>query len=546
MEIEGAHPLEAHDKLWSLIEQRLEASPDDTAFIEGERTITVAQFDAQCRTTLAWLQAQGVRRGDRIAVWLVNRVEWLALLFALARLGATLVSVNTRYRSEEVSHILDKSGARLLVCQPGFRKVDLAGILGGIAADALPALQGIVVVDASDETAGTLLGRPVARFPVHDGAASSGAACPAPAADDSDPGKPAILFTTSGTTKGPKLVMHPQRTLVDHARRCARAYGLDQPDAVMLAMLPFCGVFGLNGLLAAFAAGAPAVLMDAFDGELAAALAQRHRVTHTFGSDEMYQRMADAARSERPFPAARLFGFGAFTSSFGEFARHAWSRGIPLVGLYGSSEVLALFAAQPLELPLDARIEGGGRPVAAALAQVRVRGTESGELLPPGRSGELEIRAPGNFLGYYNDPQATAAAVLPDGFFRTGDLGHLRDDGSFVYETRMGDAIRLGGFLVNPVEIEEVLKRFDGVADAQVVAVEVEGRLRVVAFVIARPGSTPAEAELIAQVAGQTASFKVPARIWFVDRYPVTQSSNGVKTQRNKLRDMALERLARG
>lgn len=535
--------MEQDDNLWSLIEQRLEASPDATAFIDGERTITVSQFHAQCRQTLAWLQAQGVRRGDRVAVWLVNRTEWLALLFALARLGAVLVSVNTRYRSEEVSHILGKSGARLLICQPGFRKIDFADILRGIATYALPALEGIVVVDAGDDTAGTLLGRPVARFPIHHGVATAGTAL---AADSSDPDEAVILFTTSGTTKGPKLVMHPQRTLVDHARRCASAYGLDQPDAVMLAMVPFCGVFGLNGVLAAFAAGAPAVLMDAFDGKTAAALAQRYRVTHTFGSDEMYQRIAEAVKEERPFPAARFFGFGAFTSSFGEYARRAWSRGIPLVGLYGSSEVLALFSGQPLELPLDARLEGGGRPVAAALAQVRVRDTESGELLPPGGSGELEIRAPSNFLGYFNDPQATADAVLPDGFFRTGDLGHLRDDGTFVYETRMGDAIRLGGFLVNPVEIEAVLKRFDSVADAQVVAIEIEGRIRVVAFVVPSAGSTPVEADLIAQMAAQTASFKVPARIWFVDRYPVTQSSNGIKTQRNKLRDMAIERLAQG
>ncbi|CAG9179786.1 Medium-chain fatty-acid--CoA ligase [Cupriavidus laharis] len=543
MESKEHIPLEQNDKLWSLIEQRLEASPDATAVIEGERAITVSQFHAQCGHALAWLQAQGVRRGDRVAVWLVNRTEWLVLLFALARLGAVLVSVNTRYRSEEVSHILGKSGARLLVCQPGFRKINFAEILRGIAPDALPALEGIVVVDAGDDTSDTLLGRPIARFPRHDGAASAETAF---AADSSDSGEAVILFTTSGTTKGPKLVMHPQRTLVDHARRCACAYGLDQPGAVMLAMLPFCGVFGLNGVLAAFAAGAPAVLMDAFDGEAAAALAQRHRATHTFGSDEMYQRMAEAAKGERPFPAARFFGFGAFTSSFGEYARHAWSRGIPLVGLYGSSEVLALFAGQPLELPLDARLEGGGRPVAAALAKVRVRDTESGELLPPGLSGELEIRAPSNFLGYFNDPQATAAAVLPDGFFRTGDLGHLREDGTFVYETRMGDAIRLGGFLVNPVEIEAVLKRFDSVADAQVVAVEIEGRTRVVAFVVPSPGSMPVGADLIAQVGAQTASFKVPARIWFVDEYPVTQSSNGVKTQRNKLRDMAIERLARG
>src|SRR5690606_6765040 len=110
------------------------------------------------------------------------------------------------------------------------------------------------------------------------------------------------------------------------------------------------------------------------------------------------------------------------------------------------------------------------------------------------------------------------------GFFRTGDLGHLREDGSFVYETRMGDAIRLGGFLVNPVEIEDVLKRFEGVDDAQVVAVDLQGQTRVVAFVKPKEQTPPCASQLLSQAAQAMAAFKVPARIWFVDSYPVTQS----------------------
>ncbi|WP_232232425.1 hypothetical protein [Cupriavidus sp. amp6] len=108
----------------------------------------------------------------------------------------------------------------------------------------------------------------------------------------------------------------------------------------------------------------------------------------------------------------------------------------------------------------------------------------------------------------------------------------------------MGDAIRLGGFLVNPVEIEAVLKRFDGVADAQVVAVDMGGQTRVVAFLILTNHAQLDEADVIAQMRAKVAPFKVPARIWFVDAYPITLSSNGVKTQRNKLRDLALARLA--
>lgn len=523
--------------LWSLIEFRARTAPASVAFIEDGHEVTSAEFYTLCAKTASWLSQQGLVGGDLVAIWLVNRVEWLAFFFASARLGVTLVPINTRYRSDEVTHILNKSGARMLILQPDFRKINFAEVLSNIDAKNLPLLEKIVVIDGSVDSQPSLLGRCAVGFDVK--------ACdPVQDVDNSDPNARTILFTTSGTTKGPKLVMHSQRTLVEHAQRCAREYGLEQGGAVLLAMLPFCGVFGLNVALAGFVAGAPMVLVDTFDAAPTAQLIQRYQVTHTFGSDEMVRRLADLVPGELPFPSLRFFGFGAFTSSFTEYAINAWGRGIPLFGLYGSSEILAIFAAQRMDQSVEERIEGGGHPVAGHEAKIRIRDLETGELLPVGQSGEIEVLAPSNFMGYFNDPEATADAVGPDGFFRTGDIGYLRSDGSFVYKTRKGDAIRLGGFLVNPVEIEEVIKRLDGVVDAQVAAVDVEGKMRAVAFVIAAPESDLSESGLIQTMSAMVAPFKVPARIWFVDEYPVTLSSNGLKTQRNKLRDMAKERLS--
>lgn len=108
-------------RLSALLDARLAASPDGVAFVDGGREITVAGFDEACRRATARLQAEGIGRGDLVAVWLVNRVEWLALLFALARLGAALVTINTRYRGEEVAYILRRSRARILVTQANFR-----------------------------------------------------------------------------------------------------------------------------------------------------------------------------------------------------------------------------------------------------------------------------------------------------------------------------------------------------------------------------------------------------------------------------------------
>jgi len=178
--------------------------------------------------------------------------------------------------------------------------------------------------------------------------------------------------------------------------------------------------------------------------------------------------------------------------------------------------------------------------------RLRVRDTETGELAAQGVSGEIEISAPSRFLGYFNNPEATRDAITADGFFRTGDIGRLRGDGSFVYETRAGDAMGLGGFLVAPGEIEDELKSCAGVADAQVVAVDLKGQARCVAFVIPAQGphtEPPRQDELVARLRERLAGYKVPARIYVVDAFPVTDSANGVKIQRARLRAMAMERI---
>ncbi|QCP50695.1 acyl-CoA synthetase [Trinickia violacea] len=530
----------------ALVDAQLAAGATRPAFIDGERTISYAQFDTLAEQAARWLEGQGIVAGDRVAVWLVNRIEWLVLLFGAARIGAAVVAVNTRYRRAEIEHILGKSRAKLLVLQLNFRKIDFAAELEGIADEAISSLEKIAVIDSDATMPAALLGKTAVACDFATPESGSGSTAVIPADRMTRSGElrdaPLILFTTSGTTQAPKLVVHTQHTVTGHSECAARAYGFDADDAVMLAALPFCGVFGLNGALAAFAGGAPIVLINTFDGPQAARLVQEHRVTHTFGSDEMYRRLCEAAEGEQPFPSARVFGVAAFQPGFSSFAEHAQKRGVPLTGLYGSSEVQALFSLQKLNAAFEARIEGGGYP-AAATARIRIRDLENGQLLPPGQSGEIEISAPGNFVHYLDNPEATAEALTPDGFFRTRDVGLLREDGSFVYQTRKGDAIRLAGFLVNPVEIEDEIKAVDGVDDAQVVAVEVDGQPRPVAFVIANPAHAPEAETVRGALKARVAAFKVPARVWFVDAFPVTQSSNGVKIQRARLREMAIQRV---
>ena len=531
--------MEQTDTLRSVYADWLARSPDDTMIIEGEHRISVAQFDRLCAQAAAWMAAHGVGPGDKVAVWVVNRVEWLALLFGLARVGATLVAVNTRYRSHELHYILSNAQASMLVMQPSFHKIDFPEILRGIDPATLPGLTRAVEIDAADGPLNPILGRPVIPLRLKESEPEPDFVPRAPI----DPDAPMVFFTTSGTTRGPKLVMHTQRTLSTHAKDVARGFGFGEPGDALLTALPLCGVFGLNSVLGAMAGGVPVVMMDIFEDHEACRLMAQHRITHMFGSDEMLRRLIAIVSIPVPFPHLRVFGSAAFSPRFGDLARELIPRGFPLRGLYGSSEVNALFSIQDAALPLDERVLGGGKPVGGAAVSVRARDPQTGEVCAHGVAGEIEIRSPTLFVGYYNNPDATAQAFTQDGHFRTSDLGYTREDGSFVYLARMGDTMRLGGFMVDPSEIEQALAEQDCIASAQVVGIEIDGRLRPVAFVIPKGVATNA-AELIRAVSTRLAAFKVPARVWFVDAFPATASANGLKFQRAKMREQAIGLLA--
>jgi fatty-acyl-CoA synthase len=187
------------------------------------------------------------------------------------------------------------------------------------------------------------------------------------------------------------------------------------------------------------------------------------------GGDDMFGRIA-AAAGGRPFNSVRFSGFAAFHSTAASSIAAGEAVGLSPRGLYGSSEVQALFSIAEG----NNRLLGGGVPVSAQ-ARLAVRDPETGAALPAGLSGELWIDAPSRFVSYLENPVATEQAVATDGMFRTGDLGRL-EGADFVYEARLGDAMRLGGFLVSPEEIEAVIQALPGVAGVQVVAAAIRCR----------------------------------------------------------------------
>lgn len=500
------------------------------AIIDGDEVIGLPDLASESRRVAGALAALGVGAGDRVAIWLPNVPAWLALLFACARLGAVVVALNTRFRSAEIGDIVGRSAAKLLVLWPGFKGIDFAGILADVPPADLAGLETIVCYGDDTGETGAIAGKPVVRY--------DGLCRHAPFDGDvADGTAPALIFTTSGTTKAPKFVLHSQASLTRHAGEVARGFGYDLADAVMLQSLPLCGTFGLTQALATLAAGRPMVLQRLFDAGEAVSLIRRHRVTTFNASDEMLLRLLDAAGTT-PFDSVRYVGFASFGAALDDLLARADRCGLTLVGLYGASEVQALYARQPLDAPAARRATAGGVPVSSA-GKVRVRDTETGRLLPAGAVGELEVTGPSRMLDYDGDPAATARALTEDGYVRMGDLGYLEPDGSFVFLSRLGDGMRLGGFLVAPAEIEACLQSHPTIAQAQVVAVPTGGGPRAVAFVIVAPGAACDEADVQAHCARRLARYKVPARIVPVAAFPVTKSANGEKVQRAKLRDMA-------
>ncbi|MEW6689411.1 MAG: AMP-binding protein [Pseudomonadota bacterium] len=506
------------------------SDPAATALIDRGRGVSFAALGGESRRVARGLQALGVGPGDRVALWLPNVPAWLATFFACAQLGAIAVSVNTRFRSHELADILYRSRSRALVFWPEFKGIDFAGILAACEPEALEHLESLVIYQESGRACPEI---PFKKKAIPYATLAGGA----PLREDfAAPGAGCAIFTTSGTTKAPKFVLHDQRSVVAHASDVVRGFGIGG-DSVMLLGPPLCGVFGFCSAMAALAAGRPLLMAPVWDAAQAARDIATHGVTHANATDDALAQLIE--NPEVSFSNVRFFGYAAFNPSRADIVQRAEARGLKLVGLYGTSEIQALFARQDKNAPAAERMLAGGRPVSAA-AQARARDPETGALQPHGAPGELEFLAPASRMAcYYGDPEATRDALTGDGFYRSGDLGTTLADGRFVFLARIGDALRLGGFLVSPAEIESVVQEAPGIAACQVVGVLRAEGLRPVAFVIPEKNSSFHEQSVLAYVRGRLAAYKVPLRVFPVEAFPVTPGANATKIQKGRLREMA-------
>lgn len=499
-----------------LIDDLLQGQDALPALVTDQTVLSRAQLRQAAHEAAQGLAALGLRRGDALALWLPNGPAWIQLLCAAAELGVLIVPISTRYKPPEVRHLLEVSRARVIVAPVMFLDVAYAETARGLMGD-VTSLERVIECDDPLVFLALTPG-PTPLDPSTHGRAEDLLCC----------------FSTSGTTGFPKLAAHGHASIVRHAQHVSRALEIRPGDA-MLCALPLFGVFGFMTALSALAAGASCVLVSVFDAVDAAKIVERHRITHVVGADSMFDAMLQVP--EVNFSSMRRGVQADFVGLTMSVTERADALGIRFSGTYGSSECYALMVVHPWDAPTAQRACAGGHPV-DPLIEFRVVDPDTGQSLPPGDAGELHIRGPNVLAEYLNNPQATSKAFTEDGWFRTGDLA-LQDGGRFTYLSRMGDSLRLRGFLVNPAEIEHVLMQHPGVSGAQVVGVNQSGQGDLAVAYVRLSEAATEEAALLAHCRERMAAYKLPRRIIAIDDFPAINGPNGNKIQKRVLRDMA-------
>jgi len=493
----------------------LASDPDRIAFRVGERSASRGELAKAAADIAGFLHTLGLRRGDAICAWLPDGGPWLQLLFGCSRVGMLMVPISTRYRSSEARHVLKTSRAKAIFVAKEFLNTDYAGMVAEIRGD-LPDLEHILEVDQGD---------------------LFWTAPDAPAALRVDTGlaDPLCVFSTSGTTSIPKLAVHDHGGILEHSRNVVARLDI-RPGDTMLCALPLYGVLGFTTALAAIVGGASCSFLPVFNASDAATIMKRDAATHLYGSDGLIDRLLEVEGVD--LSSWREGGFAEFAALGESVIRRAEDRwGVRLVSIYGSSECFAVTATRsPGDEPAQ-RLRAGGRPVSEEISS-RVVDLDSGQPVADGEPGELQIRGYNVMTEYLNNPEATARAFTADGWYRTGDYA-IADGQEFTFLSRLGDGLRLRGYLVDPAEIETTLVEHPAVAAAQVVGVKRTGDGDVaVAFVLGASNSV-SEGDLISYCREHMANYKVPRRIVFIDCFPSVDGPNGTKILRTELRNMA-------
>jgi fatty-acyl-CoA synthase len=518
----------------ALLDEMAARYPHREAVIGAAERLTYAEYRTRVRRLAKGFHRLGVRSGDKVALLMENRIEWLLTDFAVQLLGATLVAVSTWSRRRELEYVLRHSDASTLVAMDRFRGQDYVAMLEEIGRERLPGLERLVT-----------LGTPRAGATPFDGLASLGATVTDSEIDACQravtPDDVAYILYTSGTTSTPKGVPLQHRGLVENMFHIGERQHLTPDDRMWMGISLFWGFGCENALLAVMTHGGAIVLQAEFDPGAALALIERERCTVYYGTPNMA-----LALWEHPDRATRDLSSLRTGAAIGppqamQMVMDLGAREI--CNVYGLTECYGNCAVTDAHDPVEVRLHTVGRPLPGV--DLRIVDPETRRPLPQGDVGEILIRG---YMtpGYYKDPDTNAEAFDADGFFASGDLGLIDDEGRLRFRGRLKEMVKTGGINVAPVEVEEILSTHPAVEQVYVVGVPDRRKEEVLAAVVVlREGHDATVEDLRAFCRGSLAAFKVPQHVRLAGRAELPVTATG-KVQKVRLRETLASEIEAG
>jgi len=503
--------------LASILAESARKYPDKTAVISGGRAYSYSVLWRQALSYAGQLAAVGVAPGDVVGLMSPNVVEFPAAYYAIEAVGGVVVPVHLLLTVQEVTHVLRDSGAKVLVCHPAFLEV---GRQAAAEADIPLLLVGPKPAGGGDDGG-----------PAHlDPDAAGGL----PSYVSREAEDPAVIFYTSGTTGRPKGAVLTHLNMVMNATVSAVDANDVRTSDIALGCLPLFHVFGQTASMnALFRLGGTLVLLPRFTGEAALELISAHSVDIFHGVPTMYMQLLAAAEGRSELPSLRLCVSGGAPLPLAVMERFNATFDVTIYEGYGLSETSPVVATNTPHS--GARAGSVGQAVWGVEVQIADhRVPERVVPVPVGELGEILVRGHNVFAGYLNNPEATREAMV-DGWFRTGDLGTMDEDGFIYVVDRTKDVIIRSGYNVYPREVEEVLSRHPAIAQVAVIGLPDELRGEEVCAVVvldpAHVDNPPTAQDIVDWSREHLAKHKYPRHIRFTGEFPLGPSHKVLKRE---------------
>jgi fatty-acyl-CoA synthase len=520
-----------------LMQEQAKRFATHEALVDGARRYTYAQLLNEANNVARGLAALGLGRGDRVAILMGNRAEWLLTFLAIQQIGAVSVGLNTWSTARELEYTLSHAEVSCLVATDRLRRQDFRSTMAGIrTSGVMSSLRNIVWLHADltspvkgDINSALGPGEITWNELLQRGEGIAQAQVDA-AARAVQPDDDAMLLYTSGSTAAPKGILLQHGHWVSNAFHIGERQRVTQHDRLWLAVSLFWSFGIVNAAPNLLTHGGCVVLQESFDAGEALALIERERCSIFYGTPNIVQALWEhPERAQHDLSSLRS---GA-TIGTPEQVQRAVELGVrEICNIYGLSETYGNCAVTDAHDPLAVRLQSVGRPLPGVT--LRICHIDSGELQPAGDVGEIRVKGP-VVREYLKDPAKTADSFDENGFFRTGDLGLLDADGRLYFKGRIKEMVKSGGINIAPAEVEEVLMRHPAVRTAYVIGVPHPALDEaLVAIIIAEAGATPGRDELLAFCKNEMAAYKVPHQFHLTTENELPLTTTG-KLQKARL-----------